>query len=77
MGAPQWGQNLLSLAAPQTGQTLKVTSDSSTAGSSFWGLLASSWAIRSLLALTAATTSLTASGTSLWCSATNHSPMAR
>mgnify|MGYP000759371012 CR=1 FL=1 len=28
MGAPQWGQNLLSLAAPQTGQTLKVTSDS-------------------------------------------------
>ena len=77
MGAPQWGQNLLSLAAPQTGQTLKVTSDSSTAGSSFRGLLASSWAIRSLLALTAATTSLTASGTSLWCSATNHSPMAR
>ena len=47
MGAPQWGQNLLSLAAPQTGQTLKVTSDSSTAGSSFRGLLASSWAIRS------------------------------
>ena len=64
MGAPQWGQNLLSLAAPHTGQTLKDTSASSTTGSSYWGLLASSWAMRSLEAATAATTSFTASGIS-------------
>ena len=77
MGAPQWGQNLSSLAAPQTGQTLTLTVSSSAAGSTLAAFSASSSAMRALEALTAATTSLTASGVSPVYSEMNHSPMAR
>ena len=75
MGAPHSGQNLLSKVNPHTGHT-RAAGFSSAAGSSFWGLEASSSAILDLDAFTASTTSFTASGISWAYSATNHSPMA-
>ena len=52
MGAPQWGQNLLSLTAPQMGHAFSPAG-APAAGSSRTGLLASSSAIFALEAFTA------------------------
>ena len=80
MGAPHWGQNLLSDSAPQMGHFFPAAGSSSgspAAGSSFTGLLPYSSAIFALEAFTASTASRTASGISPSYSLTNHSPMAR
>ena len=75
MGAPQWGQNLVLLIFPHTGQT--APSGSSAAS---WASAASrrvwSSVIFSRDARTAATTSAMASGTSPGFSQTYHWPMA-
>ena len=75
MGAPQWGQNLLSDTAPQMGQAFSPETGS--AASSLADLQASSSAILALEAVTASTSSRTASGISPSYSLTNHSPMVR
>ena len=79
MGAPHWGQNLLSEAAPQMGQIFWAGASAAASGSasSLRGLLASSSAILALEAFTASTRSRTASGISPSYSLTNHSPMVR
>ncbi len=78
MGAPHWGQNLLSEAAPQMGQAFSGRKPRLDLGAIVLaGLLASSSAILALEAVTASTSSRTASGISPSYSLTNHSPMVR
>ena len=79
MGAPHWGQNLLSEAAPQMGQIFWAGDSKGSSGASpaLPGLLASSSAILALEVFTAYTRSRTASGISPSYSLTNHSPMVR
>ncbi len=76
MGAPQWGQNLLSLILPHTGQTLPsvwaAASSLSAASRRVWSSAIFSWEAR-----TAAITSAMASGTSPVFSQAYHWPMAR